>query len=269
MGNKMSETNVTQMGQFNNVDATGEAERFIAFLEWIESLPQSTALRELSYSLLNIHQKDAVIDVGCGTGKAVSELSARGIEAIGLDISEQMISVSKRRFPECDFRIAKAELLPFGDNTMNGYRAERLYQHLADPFQALSEAHRILAPGGRIVLLDQDYDMWAIDADDMTITRSIMRAHADSITNRWIGRRYNNLLLDCGFTDVSIHVQTLIYTDYSQVAPILPSIVNAAVEIRRITEGQAEIWLKEQEKRGKNGRFFIVMPVFVASGIRP
>jgi ubiquinone/menaquinone biosynthesis C-methylase UbiE len=265
----MTETNGTQMGRFNNVDATGDVDRFIAFLEWIENLPQSAYLRERSYSLLDVHHGNVVIDVGCGTGKAVSELFAKGTTTIGIDLSEQMISVAKRRFPECDFRVAKAESLPNNDNTINGYRAERLFQHLTNPFQALSEAHRILAPGGRIVLLDQDYDMWAIDADDMTITRSIMRAHADSIANRWIGRRYHNLLLECGFVNVSVNVQTLIYTDYLQIAPILPSIVNVAVETKTITSVQAEVWLKEHEKRGKEGKFFIAMPIFMASGIRP
>lgn len=265
----MTETNGTQMGRFNNVDATGEADRFIAFLEWIESLPQSEELRKLSYSLLNAQQGDVVIDVGCGTGKAVSELSAKGTTAIGIDLSEQMISVAKRRFPACDFRVAKAESLPFKDNTVNGYHAERLFQHLTDPFQSLSEAHRILAPGGRIVLLDQDYDMWAIDAADMAITRVIMRVHADSIANRWIGRKYHNLLLDCGFVNVSVMVQTLVYTDHSQVAPILPSIINVAIEAKTITDVQAKAWLNEQENRGKDGKFFIAMPIFVASANRP
>jgi len=265
----MTGTNGTQMGYFNNVDATGEADRFIAFLKWIESLPQSVGLRESSYSLLNIQQGDVVIDVGCGTGKAVSELSLKGATAVGVDLSEQMISVAKHRFPACDFRVAKAESLPFKDNSVNGYHAERLFQHLADPFQALSEAHRVLTPGGRIVLLDQDYDMWAIDADDMAITRAIMRAHSDSIANRWIGRKYHNLLLDCNFVNVSIKVQSLVYTDYSQVAPILPSIINVAVATKTITHLQAKSWLNEQESRGENGKFFIVMPIFVASAIRP
>ncbi len=265
----MTEINGTQMGRFNNVDATGEADSFITFLEWIENLSQSAGLRERSYSLLDAHPGDIIIDVGCGTGKAVSELSIKGTVAIGIDLSEQMILIAKRRFSECDFRIAKAESLPFKDNTVNGYRAERLYQHLADPFQAFSEAHRVLVPGGRIVLLDQDYDMWAIDTNDVVITRAIMRTHADSIANPWIGRRYHNLLLDCGFVNVSIMVQTLIYTDYSQVAPILPSIVNVAVATKKITTEQAETWLKEQENRGKNGKFFMTMPIFVASGICP
>ncbi len=155
-----------QIGRFSNVDASKEAEQFVAFLERIERLPTAGELRERSYELLDAGEGSMVVDVGCGTGRVVDDLAGRGIKAIGVDISEQMIAVARQRFPNRDFRLAAAESLPFEDDVLDRYRAERLYQHLKDPVRALAEARRVLAPGGRIVLVDQDYDMWAIDADD-------------------------------------------------------------------------------------------------------
>jgi ubiquinone/menaquinone biosynthesis C-methylase UbiE len=258
-----------QIGRFSDVDATNEAEQFVAFLERIERFPQAMELRERSYKLLDVHAGDRVVDVGCGTGRVVIELTEQGKQAIGVDISEHMISVARLRFPTGDFHIAAAESLPFEDGVLDGYRAERLYQHLKDPVRALVEARRVLAPGGRIVLVDQDYDMWAIDADDEAITRALMRAQSDTITKRWIGRCYHNLLLNVGFVDVAIEVKTGIYTDYAQVGPVLSSIANAGVVAGVVTRDQADAWLAEQARRGEFGQFFFAMPLFLASGRRP
>jgi ubiquinone/menaquinone biosynthesis C-methylase UbiE len=258
-----------QSGRFSDVDATRQAEQFVTFLEWIEGLPQVMELRKRSYELLEAHPGDTVVDVGCGTGRVVADLTERGVRALGVDISEQRIAVARRRFPNCDFRIAAAETLPLEDGTVAGYRAERVYQHLADPARALAEARRVLPRGGRIVLIDQDYDMWAIDADDEALTRVLARAHSDAIRNRWIGRRYHNLLRDAGFVAVAVEVRTLIYTDHAQVAAVLPSIVSAGVTAGVVTREQADAWLAEQQRRGQAGRFFLAMPLFVASGRQP
>ncbi len=95
------------------------------------------------------------------------------------------------------------------------------------------------------------------------------RAQSDTITNRWIGRRYHNLLLDAGFVDVVVEAKTGIYTEYAQVGAVLPSIANAGVAAGTVTREQADVWLAEQERRGREGRFFEAMPLFLASGRRP
>jgi ubiquinone/menaquinone biosynthesis C-methylase UbiE len=59
---------VVLLGQFSDVDAFGDAERMIAFLEHIESHPTMTATRLRSYELLHAKAGDRVVDVGCGTG---------------------------------------------------------------------------------------------------------------------------------------------------------------------------------------------------------
>lgn len=256
------------IGNFSNVDATNQAEQFIAFVNRIEHLPHSRESRERSYQLLNGQPGETAVDVGCGTGRAVAELRERGIHAIGVDISSQMISVAQKRFPDGDFRIASATSLPFADHSLNLYRSERVYQYLANPEEALHEARRVLAPGGRIVLLDPDADMWAIDADDQETTRILTRALSNTIAGRWIGRRYRSLLLDAGFIDVMVEVKTGIYTDFTQ-DPLVPSIAKVGVATGALTQKEVDIWLAEQKRRGQEDRFFLAMPIFIASARRP
>lgn len=259
----------TQIGRFGDVDATGEAERFIAFLEHIEGLPLSVETRERSYALLQPQAGDSVVDVGCGTGKVVAELVARGTMASGIDVSERMIALAQRRFPTRDFRVAAAEELPFEDGTLQGYRAERVYQHLNDPAVALAEARRALASGGHIVLVDQDYDMWAVDSADQATTRTLARAFADSIAHPWIGRQYRGLLLDAGFTDVAIEIKPLTFTRFADAAPGLMGAAEAAVAANAVTREQAAAWLAEQRQHDEGGRFFMAMAIFLASARKP
>jgi ubiquinone/menaquinone biosynthesis C-methylase UbiE len=258
-----------RFGGFSDVDATGEADRLAAVLEHLESLPQAASLRERSYELLRSSAGARVVDVGCGLGKAVAELTARGIEAVGVDSSEQMITRARRRFPNSDFRVAPAESLPFNDRTVHGYRAERLYGHLQDPGPALAEARRVLQAGGRFVLLDVENDPWAIDSDEPALTRVLLHAFADAVANPWIGRRSRGLLLDAGFGDVTVEVQTVIVTRYADCGPALLGAANAGVGAGVVSREQAEAWLAELRGRDERGRFFVAVPCFLASARRP
>jgi ubiquinone/menaquinone biosynthesis C-methylase UbiE len=266
--NVSGHTTGPEIGNFSNVDGTRQAEQLIAFVDKLESLPHAQETREKSYQLLNGRPGERAVDVGCGRGRAVAELSARGIQTIGVDTSLQMISSARERFPAEDFHLAAAEALPFADHTLDLYRAERVYQYLADPAAALREARRVLAPNGRIVLIDPDGDMWALDADNQEMTRALMRAISNTIANRWGARRYRNLLLDAGFVDITIEVRTGIYTDYAQAA-LITGMAKVGVAAGVVTQQEADDWLGEQKRRDRENRFFMAMPIFIASAHLP
>src|SRR5919199_6717908 len=84
------QSTATEIGRFSDIEATAEVERFITFLEHVERLPPAVEVRQRSYEFLQAHAGDAVVDVGCGTGRVVAELADRGLRATGIDISAQM-----------------------------------------------------------------------------------------------------------------------------------------------------------------------------------
>ncbi|WP_318783837.1 methyltransferase domain-containing protein [Streptomyces spectabilis] len=53
-----------------------------------------------------------------------------------------------------------------------------MFHELADPARALAEVRRVLVPGGRIVLVGQDWDALVIDSDDPDLTHTVVRARA-------------------------------------------------------------------------------------------
>ena len=231
----------------------------LATLDSHETLPGAVALRERGYELLRLARGDSVLDVGCGAGRAVHELAERGATATGVDVSEQMLTAARERWSDVDFRLAPAEELPFPDDALDGYRADKVLHALDDPARAVAEARRVLRPGGRAVLVGQDWDFIAIDADDHDLTRRLIRERAAAVPSPNIARGYANLLRDNGFTDVTLEVH----------APALPveAVLHSFAGIAGRSAGARE-WLAEQRARAAAGRLSATLPMFLAAGTR-
>ncbi len=225
----------------------------LTMLDAYDLQPDAIALRNRSYDLLDLAPGDTVVDVGCGAGRAVAELTGRGAHAVGVDVDPEMISVARGRWP-AEFHVASAYDLSLDD--VAGYRADKVIHALDDPAKALAEARRVLRPGGRIVLLGQDWDTIVIDSDDAERTRRLLRAKADTIAVPQAARKYRNLLLDAGFVDPVVEVHTTVVTDDTMM-PMLAGLANGD-----------EAWLAEQAERARTDRLFVAIPMFVVAARR-
>jgi SAM-dependent methyltransferase len=227
--------------------------RLLAILDAVDQMPDAIALRRRSYQLLEPLGGATVVDVGCGGGRAVAELTERGAHAVGVDVDPEMIAAASGRWSG-EFHVGSAYDLPVTD--VDGYRADKVLHTLDDPAKAVAEARRVLHPGGRIVLLGQDFDTFVVDSDDPATTRRLVRAKASTIAVPHAARGYRNLLLDAGFTDVTIEVHTLVGTDEA----MLPALADIAAG--------DDAWLAEQRERARAGRLFVAVPMFLAAAQR-
>jgi ubiquinone/menaquinone biosynthesis C-methylase UbiE len=231
----------------------------LAILDAADAQPGAAELRARSYELLEPVAGRTVVDVGCGGGRAVAELAERGARAVGVDLDPEMIAVARERWPGgelgSEFHVGDAYELPLETGTVAGYRADKVLHALADPARAVAEARRVLAQGGRAVLLGQDWDTIVIDSDDPEITRRLVHAKADSIPSPHAARKYRNLLLDAGFTDPVVEVHATVLTDGIALALL-----------HRITE--EEDWLAEQAERVRTNRIFVAVPLFLVAAQR-
>ena len=244
-----------------------DTDTLIRALDVAERMPAAAQLRARSYQLLRIPRGATVVDVGCGTGRAVAELAGYAAHAIGLDLDPAMLAAARSRFPDIDVRSADATDLPLGDGQVHGYRADKLYHVLSDPRAALAEASRVLVPGGRIVLLGQDWDASVIDSDQPELTRRIVRARADTVPHPRIARSYRNLLLDAAFDDVGVEAHTAVFTDAAML-PLVVGHATAAHQTGAISGDEAERWAREQTWRAQHDRLLFAMPLFLAAATR-
>ncbi|AXB47799.1 methyltransferase domain-containing protein [Amycolatopsis albispora] len=243
-------------------------ERFVAMMDGFEREPAAALARHRGHELLRVAAGQRVVDVGCGTGTSVGELAAAGARVSGVDVNPEVLVVAKGRHPAGEFTEGSAERLPFPDGHFHGYRAERVYHAVADPAAALAEAARVLAPGGRIVLIGPNWEMVGVDSDDPATERAVLGAQVASMPSPRSALRYRNLLLDGGFTDVAVEVHTALLTGETGL-PMLESAASAAVGTGVISAERAQNWLAEQRERVARGRFLLAAPQFVASATRP
>lgn len=94
-----------------------------------------------------------VIDLGCGEGATLAHLGAPA-RAVGVDLFEAKVAFARDALPGCDFVAASVEALPFDDGRFDHVIVRDLVHHLDAPERLIDEAHRVLAPGGRIDVLE-------------------------------------------------------------------------------------------------------------------
>jgi SAM-dependent methyltransferase len=94
-----------------------------------------------------------VLDVGCGEGATLFHLGASE-GAVGVDLFEEKLAFAREKLPRCRFVAASAESLPFSAESFDHVLVRDVIHHLDEPERLIDECRRVLAPGGRIDVLE-------------------------------------------------------------------------------------------------------------------
>jgi len=95
------------------------------------------------------------LDVGCGVGQVVGRLTAAGVEAYGVDVSQPNIARAEKICPRC--QIYDGKHLPFADNYFASVGAINVLEHVEEPEAFIAELVRVAEPGGRIVMSSPNF----------------------------------------------------------------------------------------------------------------
>lgn len=102
---------------------------------------------------------ESLLDVGTGTGRILQVLAGRIGSGLGVDLSHDMLRVARanldrREARNCQVRYGDMYQLPLSDGVIAAVTLHQVLHFADDPRAALAEAARVLAPGGRLVVVD-------------------------------------------------------------------------------------------------------------------
>jgi ubiquinone/menaquinone biosynthesis C-methylase UbiE len=134
---------------------TEEVERWSPLKVWIYSLINRNPESNVAIvQLAALTAADRFLDIGCGPGAALEHAAASGATVAGVDPSPSMVERASKRVPDADVRVASAEGLPFPDDHFTVVVNVASFHHWADRDGGLREILRVLAPGGRLHLME-------------------------------------------------------------------------------------------------------------------
>lgn len=108
---------------------------------------------EYALNILKLAEKDTLLDVGCGTGVFCQLARETGAKVTGIDATPELIERAKKRVPEIPFMTGEMEQLPFEDDHFDVITGFNSFQYAENTKNALTEAKRVLKPGGKLAAM--------------------------------------------------------------------------------------------------------------------
>ncbi|HEX3000237.1 MAG TPA: methyltransferase domain-containing protein, partial [Armatimonadota bacterium] len=205
---------------YSDVDHVSDTDFSIGYLDNVRFLDGIKKQKQASFALMQMREGTHVLDVGCGTGDDVCEMArqvGKSGKAIGVDNSQLMINEARKRSEDLnlpvEYYVGDALHLGFPDTTFDACRADRVFQHLESPQQALAEMIRVTRSGAHLVVSDCDWGTLAIASRDIALTRKITDFYCNGPCNGLIGRMLYSLFKQAGLLDVTVTPYTFTQND--------------------------------------------------------
>lgn len=249
-------------------------EKMAARLQRMYASPQVIAQRATFRQLLAARPGETGVDVGCGLAHLACELAADvapGGRIIALDSSEHMVgeaaaSVAAAGLAGCvDVRRGDAAALDLPAASVDFIAAAQVYSYVPDIAGAIGEAARVLRPGGRLAVLETDWDLCVYESGDRALARRILDARALHFAHPHLPRRLHRLMHEAGLNLLQCEVFPIVETHYdpdSFGAGLLPVLRDAAIR-DGIGAAAVDGWIAEVQSRTGEGEYFFATCRFI------
>ena len=204
-----------------------------------------------------------VLDVGCGTGdflRVLAPIISPG-NAVGVDLSETMIAEAVQRSAQENenlaFRVGSALELPFQAKTFDRVLATQVLLHIPDPWSALAEMKRVLAPSGLICVTEIDWGTLVVQSSDHELGRRFSDLACRELRNGLIVRELPGRLRDLGFDDIVIRPEVEVTSNLDAFYRwfVEPSLDHFK-RIGAFSEEEAGAFLHDLNERARRGNYF-------------
>ncbi len=241
----------------------------------LASTPDMAAQRRRMLECLNLQRGETVLDIGCGNGffaRDIAALVGQSGKVCGTDGSPDMIGMAREICPGGEFRACDATEQPFDDAMFDAVTATQVLCYVSDPGKAIREMHRLLRPGGRLVIMDTDWQSVVWNTADSELMRRAIRLVTSDYENAHVPRTLSSDLKAAGFHEIERSVFTILNWDrnsdgYAQV--MAGSIRQLAEKSDNFSASDLARWEADQSEMDAAGTYMFSLNRYIFSTVRP
>jgi arsenite methyltransferase len=237
--------------------------------------PDVVEQRRILLGALELEPREAALDIGSGPGLLACDLAAAvgpDGSVVGVDPSESMLAIAARREPTAgsapiSFQTGDACALPFPDASFDVAVSTQVYEYVDDLTTALTEARRVLRPGGRLLVLDTDWDSVVWHSSDPERMRRMLAVWDEHLVDPYLPRRLGRLLTDAGFAvtrRAAVPILNAGYDPNTYSANLIAFVSRFVAGRHGITEADASAWADDLVALGDDYFFSFNRYLFVA-----
>src|SRR4051794_38886353 len=246
----------------------------LAALDAMGRHPEIKRVRRTAMQALRPEPGARLLDAGSGAGDVARRLAAEvgpEGEVIALDFSAATIAAAVERHDGSNVRYMTGDVsaMTLATDSVDGAWCERVLQHVDDADVAIAELIRVTRPGGRVCLIDTDWESLAFDGVPGMLAESVVKHMHGRLTPQQLdmGRTLRRRLIGAGLTDVTATPLTCVFGNPTSAAVVLP-MVNPMIPVEAwmTPPGVREKWFSYVDAAGARGDFLAVLTIWVVTG---
>jgi SAM-dependent methyltransferase len=247
----------------------------LAAMEAMAAHPEIQRVRRVAWHALRPRPAQRLLDAGCGAGEVARQLAAEVApgQVVALDLSASTVALAAGRHDGSPVSYVKGDVstLDFPVGHFDGVRCERVLQHVPDPDQAIAELVRVTRTGGRVCLVDTDWESMTVDGLPEQLVATVKEHLYGRVLlhHHSIGRTLRRRLVHAGLAEVEARPVTCYFASPDATTSVLP-MFDAAIsaEIGMIPGGIRDEWFAAVDRAAERDEFLAALTLWVAAGTR-
>jgi ubiquinone/menaquinone biosynthesis C-methylase UbiE len=241
-------------------------------LEAVYLTPDVIEQRERVLALLAPRAGEHALDIGCGPGLTTAGLAhavGSSGSVLGIDIAQPMLTMAARRcasLPQVRFDRCDVNALSAADERFDVALASQVYEYVDDIDAALTELARVIRPGGRVVLVDTDWESAVWASSDETRMRRVLETWNEHIPHPQLPRTLKRRMEAAGFRHVHVVVVpllNLVYDPATYSVGMMTLIGNFAAGRNGLSAADIAAWREDAKHMGDRGEYFFSLNRYV------